>query len=219
MTVTQAISYLLNKKPFISEALNDKIINFSALAGYLKKDVEKLLGKEVKAGAIVMALRRYESFKNPFFLKRLDEIISRIGDIVVRSNLVDYTFRNSDTLIKKQQRLFDIIHESKGFFYTISQGVYETTFILSEAIKERIPQIFEGEKLISYSIGLSSITIKLPTENTEQPGLYYFIFRKLAWEGINILEVVSTSNEFTILLQDNDIDKAFSVIKGLKNNA
>jgi len=52
--------------------------------------------------------------------------------------------------------------------------------------------------------------------NTEQPGLYYYIFKKLAWDGINILEVVSTSNEFTILLKDEDIDKAFSVIKHLK---
>ena len=105
---------------------------------------------------------------------------------------------------------------SSDFFYTISQGVYETTVVLSDQIKEEIPRIFEGEKLISNSYGLSSITIKLPMENVEQPGLYYYIFRKLAWEGINIFEVVSTSNEFTILLKDKDIDRAFSVIKRMK---
>lgn len=216
MTISQAVAFILNKKPFISEALKDQIINYAALAEFLKPDVESLLGKQIKVGAVVMALRRFESFKDPFFYDKLDEIIRRVGDIVVRSNLVDYTFRNSDTLVKKQQKLFDLIHEQKGFFYTISQGVYETTFVLSDYIKDKLPDIFEGEKLISYNYGLSAITLKLPTENTEQPGLYYYIFRKLAWEGINVLEVVSTSNEFTILLQDDDIDKAFSVIKSLK---
>lgn len=216
MTISQAVSFLLNRKPFISEALKDNIVNYTALAEHLKADVENILGKQINAGAVVMALRRYQSFKDPFFYQKLDSIIKKIGDIVVRSNLVDYTFRNSDTLIKKQQRLFDEIHEHKGFFYNISQGVYETTFILNDFLKDKIPEIFIGEKLISYNYNLSAISIKLPLENTEQPGLYYFIFKKLAWEGINILEVVSTSNEFTILLKDNDIDKAFTVVTSLK---
>jgi hypothetical protein len=39
----------------------------------------------------------------------------------------------------------------------------------------------------------------------------------LAWENVTLYEVVSTTNEFTILVEDHLIDKAFSVIKGLKN--
>lgn len=143
--------------------------------------------------------------------------MKKMGDIVVRSNLVDYTFRNSETLLKKQQKLLNTIGERRDFFYAVTQGVFETTFVISDLIRDDIPAIFEGEKLISYSYGLSSITLKLPTENTEQPGLYYYIFRRLAWEGINILEVISTSNEFTIILKDIDVDRAFSVVKRLKN--
>ncbi len=216
MKISQAVNYLINRKPFIAEALKDNIINYAALADHLKPEIEYLIGKPIKEGAIIMALRRYESVSDPLFTKKLDGLIKKIGDIIVRSNLVDYTFRNSESLIKRQQNLLKFIHEQKDFFYTISQGIYETTFILSESIRNDIPVIFEGEKLISNSANLSAITLKLPTENIKQPGLYYFIFRKLAWEGINILEVVSTSNEFTILLDDNDIDKAFMVIKRLK---
>ncbi len=63
---------------------------------------------------------------------------------------------------------------------------------------------------------LSSITIKLPTENVAIPGIYYFVFQRLSWEGINIYEVISTSNEFTILVNDDQVDKAFRVVKDLK---
>lgn len=216
MKIAQAVSYLISRKPFIAEALKDNIINYASLANHLKPEIERLIGKPIKEGAVIMALRRHESVSDPLFIRKLEDLIKRLGDIVVRSNLIDYTFRNSESLIKRQQKLLNFITEQKDFFYTISQGVYETTFILSESIRNEIPLIFEGEKLISNSTNLSAITIKLPTENIRQPGLYYFIFRKLAWEGINILEVVSTSNEFTILLDDNDIDKAFTIIKGLK---
>jgi hypothetical protein len=216
ITISQAVENSINNKPFIIEALSDGIINFSSLAEFIKSDIEKALNKPVNIGAIVMAIRRYESGDNVDLSKKISTLIKKLGDIVVRSNLVDYTFRNSDTLLKKQQNLLKQISERRDFFYAISQGVYETTFVLSDQIKDNIPEIFEGEKLLTYSFGLSSITIKLPFENTDQPGLYYFIFRKLAWEGINVLEVVSTSNEFTIILKDSDIDKAFSVIKRMK---
>jgi hypothetical protein len=38
----------------------------------------------------------------------------------------------------------------------------------------------------------------------------------LAWEGIIINEVISTSNEFTILVGEDQVDIAFKVIKDLK---
>jgi hypothetical protein len=42
------------------------------------------------------------------------------------------------------------------------------------------------------------------------------MFKRLAWEDINIVEVISTTNEFTIVVEDEDIDRAFSVIQRMK---
>ena len=49
------------------------------------------------------------------------------------------------------------------------------------------------------------------------PGIYYFIFQRLAWEGIVLYEVISTTNEFTILVDEDQVDRAFKVIKDLKS--
>jgi aspartokinase len=38
------------------------------------------------------------------------------------------------------------------------------------------------------------------------------ILRQLAWENINIVEVVSTRQELTIIVSAVDADKAFSVL-------
>ncbi|MFP4023909.1 MAG: aspartate kinase [Thiohalospira sp.] len=219
ITISQAVEEIIRKKPFITESITDGIINYSALANKLKPEVEAKLLKKVNVSAILMSLRRLQITNDIGITQKVEKLAAWFGDIIVRSNLADYTFRNSDTLLKKQQALLKKIADRDDFFYTISQGVYETTFVLSDLLKDEIPEIFESEKIISYRYGLSSITIKLPAENIDQPGLYYFIFRKLAWEGINILEVISTTNEITILLRDKDIDHAFSAIKNLKTKS
>ena len=64
---------------------------------------------------------------------------------------------------------------------------------------------------------LSAITVKLPTDNVKIPGIYYFIFQRLSWEGVNINQVISTSNEFTILMDEDSVNIAFEVIKNLKS--
>jgi hypothetical protein len=79
-----------------------------------------------------------------------------------------------------------------------------------------VEEIFRGEQLIDKKEDLSSITVRLPKENVDIPGIYYFIFQRLSWEGVNINEVISTSFEFTILVNEEQVGKAFKVIKGMK---
>ena len=49
--------------------------------------------------------------------------------------------------------------------------------------KNKIQEIFHDEKLINETGNLSCITIKLPKENTEISGLYYYVLKQIAWEG------------------------------------
>ena len=80
-----------------------------------------------------------------------------------------------------------------------------------------VEDYFEKERLTQKAENLSSITVKLPAENVSVPGIYYFIFQRLAWEGIVLYEVISTTNEFTILVDEDQVDRAFTVIKDLKS--
>ena len=216
MAVAKAIQDILSKSPFLEEAIADGLINISSLARKLKPELEEKLGKKIKSGAIVMAINRMEP--NYYYKVNIGikDFIRGLGDVIVRSNLSDYTFLTSKTLNKKKSELLQYISESSDVFCTFSQGVYETTIVVSSTLETQMDQIFKNEKLLSKKNQLSSITIKLPLENTEISGLYYYIFKKLAWEGINIIEVISTTNEFTLIVKDNDVDRAFSILMNLK---
>ena len=77
----------------------------------------------------------------------------------------------------------------------------------------KIEDLFRGERLIKKLSFLSSITVKLPEENVTTPGVYYFILKALAWQNINVIEVVSTYQEITLILETKEVDRAFSVLK------
>lgn len=211
ITISQIVEEIIGQSPFLEEGISRKIINYSSLARKIKPEIEEKLFKKIKTGAIVMTLRRI-SKKNNNKLK-LKKIFSIPPDMIVRSNLVEYTFSNSDSLLTKHKNLLEKIDNQNKYFFTITQGVFETGIIISQELKQKIKEIFVGEKIIKELIDLSSITVKLPEENVTTPGVYYFILKELAWNNINVIEVVSTYQEITLILETKEVDRAFSVLK------
>ncbi|TCK67977.1 hypothetical protein DFQ05_1761 [Winogradskyella wandonensis] len=212
-TIASCVEDILIKQPFLEEALFREIINFSALSEELQDPVSKMLGKPVKTGAIMMALRRYAP---PVHLRQshqLKAVLKQLGDITVRSNLIDYTFQNSDTLIKSHTKLIETLDIKS--FYGFSRGIYESNIVVSESEKRVVLESFQGEKMIDSQDNLSAISIRLPKNNSRISGLYYQIFKRFAWEGISLYEVISTTNEFTVLVESHLVDQAFSAIKNL----
>lgn len=207
---------LINKSPFLREAMTDELINISALARKLRPEIEEITGKEVKEGAIVMAIKRMTPGLYHRLNVKITNVMGDLGDFLVRSNLSDFTFENSESLKNKQAELIHEINKENDSFFTLCKGVSETTFIVNTQHEDLIKKMFGNERLKSHTSDLASVTVKLPQVNTEIYGIYYYILKHLAWEGINIVELVSTSNEFTIVVKQDDVDKAFKILMQLK---
>lgn len=209
---------LINRSPFLREAMAENLINISSLARKLRPEIEKISKKEANEGAIVMAIKRLP----PGFYHQLDlkikNIMGEIGDILVRSNLTNFTFENSDSLKEKQLELVNLLNNENDSFFAITRGITETTLIVNSSHIETIKKLFKNEKITSNTKNLASVTVKLPSINIELHGVYYYILKHLAWDGINITEIISTSNEFTTVVSQDDIDRAFSILMKLKRN-
>jgi hypothetical protein len=216
-TVSSIVENYIKTKPFLLNALSLGIINLTSLSRNIMSELENEFGKEVKQGAVVMALKRLTEELDFRLNHKINKVIKNIGEITVRSALTDYTFAVSETVLNKQAELISDINAFPDVFYTSSRGVNEINIVLSNSVNALVEKHFVNEKLIQKLENLASITVKLPKENIVVPGIYYFIFQRLAWEGIIINEVISTSNEFTILVSEEQVDVAFKVIKDLKN--
>ena len=218
LSIPVAVETVIKRKPFLEGALVEGLINLSALARQLKPEVEKMVGKEVNDSAVIMALNRLVPRLELISTMKVKRVVENMGDIIVRSDLSDYTFVNSPSLYPRQAELLNRIREQKNVFCTFSQGIYETTLIVSEQLNDLVKNIFAEETKIADNHDLSLITVKLPSDNTICPGVYYYLFKELAWDSINVVEVISTTNEFTIVVGDDDIHRAFSILMEAKKN-
>lgn len=216
--ISDAVKEIVRKKPFIENGIEEGIVNYSALSNYIKKDVEELVHKEVNVGAIQMSLRRMQLLTEKINSNHLKIVLENIGDVTIRTNLTDFTYKNSKTLIDCQQKLVEQEKKNEDFFYTFAQGVKESTMILNDSTENILSKLFKKEQLIARNSGLTSITIKLPPENTKISGLYFHFFKLLAWDNVNICQVISTANEFTIVVENKDAKKAISVLMSLKRH-
>ncbi len=215
ISISHAVEGIVKHRPYLSEALAAGIINVSALARQLQPEVEKVLQKEVNTGAIVMSLNRLAPYLQIREQVQLNKLLNNMGDIILRSNLCDYTFKNSSTLLECHIEVLKNLVKNEEVFYTLVQGVFETNIVLSDTMEPWIEDYFKNEQCLFKQNALSSVTLKLPRGNSMQPGFYYSIMKELSWEGINLTEVISSTNEFTVVVDNSLIDKTFVVLKNI----
>ena len=213
VSISHVVEDIVKHRPYLSESLAAGIINVSSLARQLQPDVEKALQKEVNTGAIVMALNRLAPYLQEQV--QLNKLLSNMGDIILRSNLCDYTFKNSPTLLDCHIEVLKNLVKNDEIFYTMVQGVFETNLVISDMMESLITDYFKDELCLFKQRGLSSVTLKLPKGNSMQAGFYYTIMKELSWEGINLTEVISSTNEFTVVVDNSLIDKTFVVLKNI----
>lgn len=211
-TITSVVHNMLRHQPFLDDALAKDLINFSALAAHLQPEVEKELRKPVQQGSIIMALRRYAPKKH---LSR-NTGFREMGDIVVRSGITEYTYLNSKSILSSQAQLLNIVKNEIGVYLNYSSNYQESNILVSAELKETVDQCFKNEILVSVKSELSSITIALPKNSAKSVGLYYYIFKLLAFEGIPVFEMISTSNYFALFLEKEYVNQAFLLLNEIK---
>ncbi|MFD0992280.1 hypothetical protein [Tenacibaculum geojense] len=217
-TIQEAVEITIRKTPFIEEALNEKLINVSSLARVILPEVALLLKKEVKVGAVMMAINRLSPANELRIRKNIKKLALNLGDVIVRSDLCDFTFKNTPTLVKRIATILAEASDNNDLFLTVSQGIFETTIVASKSLEPSIKKNFESETIINNDTDLASITIKLPKENLDQSGVYYFILKQFAWANIALQEVISTTHEMTIVVKEEDVNETFAILMDLKLN-
>ena len=215
-TIQEVVESTVRKTPFIEEALNEKLINVSSLARIILPEVSKALKKDIKVGAVMMAINRLSPASELRIRKNIKKLALDLGDVIVRSDLCDFTFKNTTSLLKEISRILSKSSESADYFLTVSQGIFETNIVTSKNLRPFVEEIFEKETLLKSMLELASITIKLPKDNQEQSGIYYFILKQLAWADIPLQEIISTTNEMTIVVREKNINQTFAILMDMK---
>jgi len=211
-SVSGCVKRIVDKSPFIHEMLINGILSFSNYASSIQDEVQKAYGKEVKASAIVMALRRYaEELRKGSYKKQLGNV--EYG-IVMKTNIFDLNLVRRDSFISKLGVLYGQISTEKGDFLNITLGSHEVSLAVSEKYRSLVGELAKDEEVLHQMDDLVALSLVFTGDFLQTPGIVYEAVRHLAWEQINVIEIVSTMNELTFVIKREDSMKAFDVLQG-----
>ena len=217
-TVSFWVGKIIEKQPFVIDALSKGLINHAALADSMIPELEEKLKKKVKFSAVNMAIRRFAEKLEKSYKPKIK--FSKNTDLTLKSNLLAYIIKNKKGISANLKDLYNRICADKGDFLTVTQGLHEIMIVTNSVHEEDIEKVFQKREIIQKLSGLSGINIILPSEAIEMPGMYYLITQSLFWNNINIIDIISTFNELTVITKEEDATETFDILRKLvKNNS
>ena len=212
VTISHVAEKLINDKAYLQEAMNQGVISYNSLATKFKPEIEEELGKTVKHSAIVMAIRRYEeklkkSITEPSF--------NYFVETIMKTNMCYIVLRETPSLLPKLFTLYHIIDFKKGSILNIIQGNHEVGVITNERYKEKLLDILKMETVLIKDEKLVAISLMYSKDFTYTPGIVYNVSRFIAWENINIINILHTPTELSLVVNEDDAMKCYKTLQKL----
>lgn len=203
---------MVRTTPFLEAALADGIINHSALARRLKRPIERALLRKVSEPAVMMALRRLGPRLGRKTI-RAARPEPPMAELTVRSDLIEFTYHRSATIRTQQRRLLARLERHPDAFVTYTQGVTQAMLIIGASFEPVVEEVFADEHRVAVLRHLAAVVIRLTPAVVKTPGAYYQILKQLAWQNVNVIDVVSTYTELTIVIEDSQVAVAFAALR------
>jgi len=210
-SISSIVKKLIDVKPFIHESIIRGIVSYANLAEILIPDIKKLYGAEVKQSAVVMALRRHADE-----LKKNENSIAEKSieyELTIKTNILDVNIEKRESAFSKLMRLHQIVSMEKGDFLNITIGSNEIGIAISQKYQAELDLILAGEIVLHQKTDLVAVSVLFTGDFLDTPGIIYEAVRKLAWEHINVLEIVTTMNELTFVINREDSSQAYEALQ------
>ncbi len=211
--VSSIVRKLIMSRPFFKECLVEGVVNYSALARLLARELESM---EVRAShsAVKVALTRIRRD----LLKSEESVRSKLKHILSSSVLQVQTDLNVVT-VRKHSILLKLLDVAKVMetsrFFQLLQGVNTFTVIISrENLNELLKHISVND-VVEVLEGQAAVILISPREIVETPGVVAFVTSTLYETNINITQIVSCYSDTIILVDSSKVSEAFRALESL----
>lgn len=209
--VTDTVLEILQSSETALEAMRTGVLNLRAFARQILPQVESKTFKPVKVGTIVVALFRISKT-----LGNIEPLQPQIilEELSIKSPLSDITFENTRENARLAHTFSRLLEDVDGHFFTVTQGVNEITFIVSDDLRPKLLNHFP-HKPKSIFENLVGVNVRFSEDYLQQPNVIYAILAKLAAKRINVIEIVSTYTGLMIVIENDEMELAISQLNGL----
>lgn len=202
------VSEIILEKPFLEEAILHNYLNLTAFSEYIRPYIQKELQKDISVHAIKMAFSRFDDLRD----RQMSVYAHWLQKVSTRTNLSILTLARTPKNIELITQFMIEKKRSDKHFFTIIEWVHEIDIVFAHELMSSIEEKFPSHSRVLLVSGLGLVTGELSDAEISTPWLFYAVTKRLAFHGVNIIQVLSTYHELGIIVQEIDIKKALLVL-------
>lgn len=210
ISVPEAVREIITRNRSIYDCIKMGLVNYTALALKIQKDVEEQVGGVVNPNTIVVAIKRYaDSFETKEDIE--NESVLKNARLSLTDGIVDIKFFSEDFETKDAVDLMDRfsrIDPNHEFFRTMDSFRF-----LTEDISDvrKILDSFSSHKNF-FQTGLAKITINIP-QSEHGSDVVSYVSEILHDDGIELVNAFFGQDHIVLVLDEKDAARAYQLLR------
>ena len=210
ISVPDAVREIINRNRSIYDCVKMDLINYTALAVKIQKDIEAQVGGPINLNTIVVAIKRYaDSFEEKDEV--LNEPVLKNAKLSLTDGIADVRFSTNDFEIEDAADLmnrFMQIDPDYEFF-----RLTDSFRILTEDVADvrKLLASFPNQKNF-FQTGLAKISIHIPNIQSRSDIVSY-VSEILHDNGIELVNAYFGQEDIIIVLQEKDAARAYQILR------
>ncbi len=210
VSVPDAVREIITRNRSIYDCIKMDLINYTALAVKIQKEVEAQVGSPVNLNTIVVAIKRYaDSFEKKDGVQ--NEPMLKNARLSLTDGILDIKFSSQDFEMKDAVSLMDS--------FTRIDPDYEF-FRLTDSFRFLTEDISDVRKLLEsfsshknyYQTGLAKITISIPQSENKSDVVSY-VSEILHNNGIELVNAFFGQDNIVLVLHERDAARAYEILR------
>jgi len=207
--ITKSVRAIIDNDLSFQDAMQRGYCNLSAMARIIKPSIDAIVGTDVDIESIVTALKRTrKDYKVPY--ASVEPIVAG-SKISLKTDVAKLSIVKNKKTVEKIAKPLTVHYDS---FISVSESVNSVTLIFDQLILEKMKSIFDDDTLEVES-NLAAIIVQSPEEIIKTPGCALIFYNQLARRHVNIEDTISCYTDTIMLVNMNDVAKAFNALTEL----
>jgi hypothetical protein len=212
-TVQEAVRIIITRNPYLYRGLRMRVINYSAVARYIRGEVESISGSDVDPSTIVTAIMRLSN--------ALEGLVEEEAESPLKGSKLNLVTGVSEiTVVAPPSRQGEIINKivSTGDFdsyrFSIHQFSNGIKVITNSPHAERVKEELAGYQ-VDVSGDYAELHVRLPQGSEASLDSKAIVLDSLSQNGVHPVDAFFTESDVSLIVSEDEASRAFEVLRYL----
>jgi hypothetical protein len=207
------VRIIITRNPYLYRGLRMRVINYSAVARYIRGEVESISGSDVDPSTIVTAIMRLSN--------ALEGLVEEEAESPLKGSKLNLVTGVSEiTVVAPPSRQGEIINKivSTGDFdsyrFSIHQFSNGIKVITNSPHAERVKEELAGYQ-VDVSGDYAELHVRLPQGSEASLDSKAIVLDSLSQNGVHPVDAFFTESDVSLIVSEDEASRAFEVLRYL----